>query len=106
MSATEMAWRPMTSAPKDGTRIIVVIRASEQGPADVDVVRWAKTKGMGEACWTSTDSSYDCAVVYEDWEVANWMPLPSSMPPVKTPGLASRLPEFPQAGPETDGSGI
>ena len=32
-------WRPLITAPKDGTWIIVVIRQSEQGPADVEVVR-------------------------------------------------------------------
>ena len=49
-------WRPMATAPKDGTRIIVVIRASEQGASDVDVVRWAKPKSHSEYCWMATDS--------------------------------------------------
>lgn len=106
MAATDTGdWRAMSSAPKDGSRIIVVIRASEQGPADIDVVRWDKPRRSGEACWTSTDSSADCAIVYEDWEVAYWMPLPSSMPTVKTPDMASRLPELP-SGLEIGGSGI
>lgn len=104
LSAEIGQWNPMASAPKDGTRIIVVLRASEQGPADVDVVRWDCPRRVAEPCWTSTDSSHDCAIVYEDWEVANWMPLPSSMPPVKTPGMAARLPEFPDM--EIGGSGI
>ena len=101
------AWRPMLSAPKDGTRILVVIRASEQGPSDVDVVRWDRPRrGRSDDCWVSTDSSADCAIVYEDWEVAFWMPLPSSIPPVRTPDLAARLPGVPRAGQETGGSGI
>jgi hypothetical protein len=50
----------------------------------------------------STDLDEDCAIIYEDWEVAHWMPLPSWAPPFKTPDLASKLPE----PPEIDGSGI
>lgn len=100
-SETEQ-WRPMKSAPKDGTRIIVVIRASEQGASDVDVVRWAKPKAYGEYCWMASDSDQDCEIIYDDWEVANWMPLPAWSPPYKTPGLAAKLPEVP----EGDGSGI
>ena len=99
-------WRKMTSAPKDGSRILVVIRGSEQGPADVDVVRWTHHKRDAEPCWVSTDSSADCAIVYEGWEVAFWMPLPASIAPVRTPGLAAQLPDFPRDGQETGGSGI
>ncbi len=99
-------WRPMITAPKDGTRIIVVIRQSEQGPADIDVVRWGQPRRSADACWTSTDSSHDCAIMYDDWEVANWMPLPSTMPGVRTPDMASRLPAFPRDGEEIGGSGI
>jgi hypothetical protein len=107
MSASEIGqWRPMATAPKDGSRIIVVIRASEQGPADVDVVRWDTPKRNADACWTSTDSSHDCAIVYEDWEVSFWMALPSSVPPVKAPGLLERLPLVPIASEEIGGSGI
>ena len=99
-------WRKMATAPKDGSRVLVVIRASEQGPADVDVVRWTRPRRAPDECWVSTDSSADCAIVYEDWEVAFWMPLPSSIAPVKTPGLAAQLPDFPRDGLEIGGSGI
>lgn len=99
-------WRPMASAPKDGSRIIVIIRSSEQGPADVDVVRWTRPRRAAEECWTSTDSSHDCAIVYDEWEVAHWMPLPSSMPGVRTVGMAAQLPDFPRDGQEIGGSGI
>lgn len=106
-AATTQRWRPMASAPKDGSRILVVIRASEQGGSDVDVVRWARpTRGRSDECWLSTDSSADCPINYEDWEVAFWMPLPSSIPPVRTPGLAARLPRAPREGEEMGGSGI
>lgn len=107
MSATEARqWRKMASAPKDGSRILAVIRASEQGPSDVDVVRWARPGRAAEDCWMSTDSSHDCAIIYEDWELAFWMPLPSTMPAVKTPDLAASLPDFPKDGEEIGGSGI
>ena len=96
----------MITAPKDGTRIIVVIRQSEQGPADIDVVRWGQPRRASDPCWTSTDSSHDCSISYDDWEVANWMPLPSSMPGVRMPDMASKLPAFPYAGHEIGGSGI
>jgi len=107
MTGTETEqWREMASAPKDGSRVLIIIRASEQGPADVDVARWGRSRRAADACWMSTDSSHDCEIVYEDWEVAYWMPLPSTVPPVKTPGLAAQLPEFPRDGLEIGGSGI
>lgn len=107
MNALDQAkWRKMSEAPKDGTKIIVVIRASEQGPADVDVVSWDQPERAADKCWVSTDSSGGCAIIYEDWEVAHWIPLPSSLPGVRTPDLASRLPALPRAGEETGGSGI
>ena len=37
-------WQPMETAPKDGQRILVVLHASEQWPAEVDLVRWAQHK--------------------------------------------------------------
>ena len=100
------AWKTMADAPKDGSRILVVIRQSEQGPADVDVVRWTLTRQTPDACWVSTDSTHDCAIMYEDWEVSFWMPLPQSLPPVRTPDLAARLPRVPEPDEETGGSGI
>lgn len=102
-----MSWRPMKSAPKDGSSILVVIRASEQGPSDVDVVRWTHpSRNRADDCWISTDSSHDCPIVYEDWEVAYWMPLPSTIAPVRTPDLATRVPRIPKADEEIGGSGI
>ncbi len=106
MTTTQVdTWRSMSTAPKDGSRIIVVIRAGEQGPADIDVVRWDRPRRNADLCWTSTDSSHDCAIVYEDWEVSFWMPLPSTLPPSKTPSLMARLPLVPSAGDDI-GSGI
>jgi hypothetical protein len=39
--AEHTEWRPMRTAPRDGTRILVTVRESEQGAAEVDVVKWA-----------------------------------------------------------------
>ena len=101
-----MQWRAMKSAPKDGSRIIAVIRGGEQGNADIDVVRWTRPRNAVDDCWVSTDSTHDCAIMYEDWEVQHWMPLPVTMPGVRTPDMASTLPEFPKDGQEIGGSGI
>ena len=40
-------WRNMLSAPRDGSRILVTIRASEQGPGAVDLVYWSKGDRFG-----------------------------------------------------------
>ena len=44
-------------------------------------------------------------IIYDDMEVANWMPLPSTMPSVRTPNLANGLPALPR-GELFGGSGI
>jgi hypothetical protein len=96
-------WKRMGSAPKDGTRVLVLIRESEQGPNEVDVVRWAKTAKTSEECWISTDSDSDCVIQYADAELAYWMPLPSPLPKLRQSFADSGLPEPP---PEASGSGI
>ena len=45
----------MASAPKDGTLVLVAIRESEQGPAQVDVARWTKPARANEKCWVSAE---------------------------------------------------
>jgi len=96
-------WQRMKTAPRDGTRLLVLIRESEQGPNEVDVVRWASLGKSSEECWISTDSDIDCLIQYADAELAFWMPLPSAMPKLRAPYAASGLPEPP---PEVGGSGI
>jgi hypothetical protein len=73
-------WQELASAPRDGTRVLVMIRASEQGPAEVDVARWARPDRSQEACWIAADSDHDCAIVYADSDLEGWMALPSPMP--------------------------
>ena len=41
MDETEQ-WRNMASAPRDGSRILVTVRSSEQGPAEVDMAYWSR----------------------------------------------------------------
>ncbi|WP_460452175.1 hypothetical protein [Alsobacter sp. SYSU BS001988] len=99
-------WRSMAEAPRDGSRVLVMLRASEQGPAEVDVARWGKLKPGGE-CWMAADSEHDCPVAYADGELAGWMPLPSPAPGLRATDV-SVLEEWRKrvAGRETGGSGI
>ena len=71
-------WRHMSSAPKDGTRILVTVRASEQGPADIDVACWVRADKLGMEGWRAIDSSPGCVVGYEEPELKCWMPMPSA----------------------------
>jgi hypothetical protein len=98
-------WQRMGSAPRDGTRVLVMIRESEQGPNEVDVARWSRPGKAGEECWIATDSDSDCVIRYVDAELAFWMPLPSPMPKLRSPFSESGLPEPPRKE-EAGGSGI
>ncbi len=92
-------WREMTSAPRDGTRILVEVRATEQGPAEVDLVRWARSERDAERRWVSTESDGEMTIFYADVELTGWMPLPSPLPRLQLRGGRS-LPD------EEEGSGI
>jgi hypothetical protein len=96
-------WQRMGNAPRDGTRVVVMIRESEQGSNEVDVVRWSKTAKSSEECWVSTDGDSDCIIQYADAELAFWMPLPSPLSKLRAPYSKADLPEPP---PEASGSGI
>lgn len=76
----------MDSAPKDGTSVLAAVRASEQGPAEVDVVRWA----IRDERWIAADSDPGCVIVYADAEMTAWMPLPARLPNLRTTGSAGR----------------
>lgn len=99
-------WLPMSSAPRDGSRILVTVRPAEQGAAEVDVAYWARADQFGAAGWRAVDSHPGCVIAYADPELKCWMPLPSA-----NPGRASEAGAMPapwQGGDikEVDGSGI
>jgi hypothetical protein len=99
----EPQWAPMTSAPRDGTLILVAVRASEQGPEEYDVVRWATSARSGEESWVATDSDPEARFVYAEGELAGWVPLPGQLPKLRARGETTvRVPD----PPETDGSAI
>jgi holo-[acyl-carrier protein] synthase len=94
-------WRDMAGAPRDGTSVLVEVRASEQGPAEIDLVRWAND-GAGAECWIAADSDPGCAIFYSDAELSGWMPIVAPLPKLRTPRPA-RLGGRPE---ELGGSGI
>ncbi|PWK72848.1 hypothetical protein [Aminobacter sp. AP02] len=71
-------WRHMASAPKDGSRILVTVRPSEQGPAEVDVAYWARPDTAGIEGWRAADSYPGCVIGYAEPELKCWMPLPKA----------------------------
>ena len=101
-------WQAMDTAPKDGTRILVEVRASEQGPAEVDVARWVKTERGGDGAWVAADSDPGCLITYAEAELLCWMPLPSPLPKLRA-GRAAAAPPTGGTVPAADeigGSGI
>ncbi len=98
-------WLPMARAPRDGTRILVAIRPTEQGPAEVDVVRWAKPQAAAEPCWIAIDSDPAALVTYAEVELTWWMPMPNPLPRATGTGrpIAPTPPPEPE---EIGGSGI
>ncbi|MCB1496102.1 MAG: hypothetical protein KDJ86_09980 [Bauldia sp.] len=97
-------WQPMKTAPRDGSRILVTVRASEQGPAEVDVVKWTRLHGAVEPGWTATDSDAEAPVMYGQGELASWMPLPTALAGRAARPVRTDLPP-PDPG-EVDGSAI
>ena len=97
-------WQSMRLAPRDGTRVLVAIRETEQGPAEVDVARWARAVPAADPSWISADSDAACVIAYEDAELASWMPMPSALPKLRAGLAASGLPALPPQ--EGAGSGI
>lgn len=71
-------WRHMASAPKDGTRILVTVRSSEQGPAEVDLAYWSNGDQFGAEGWRASDSSPGRIIAYAEPELKCWMPMPSA----------------------------
>jgi hypothetical protein len=98
-------WRQMSSAPKDGTRILVTVRPVEQGPAEVDVAYWARADQFASEGWRAADSYPGCVFAYAEPELKCWMPLPSANLGKQELASASRMPA-PFEGEDFDGSGI
>ena len=71
-------WRHIASAPRDGSRILVTVRSSEQGPAEVDVAFWSHGHRFGPEGWRASDSAPGCIVEYAEPELKCWMPMPSA----------------------------
>jgi len=71
-------WCQMASAPKDGSRILVTVRSSEQGPAEVDVAYWSHGDRFGGEGWRASDSAPGCIIEYAEPELKCWMPMPSA----------------------------
>ena len=71
-------WRQIASAPRDGSRILVTVRPSEQGPAEVDVAYWSHGDRFGPEGWRASDSAPGCIIEYAEPELKCWMPMPSA----------------------------
>ena len=69
-------WQHMSTAPRDGTRVLVTVRSVEQGPADIDVAYWARADRFGIEGWRAADSNPGCIIAYADPEMKCWMPMP------------------------------
>jgi hypothetical protein len=96
-------WAPMATAPRDGTLVLARIRASEQGPSEVDSVRWSKSARSGEGNWVANDSDPFARVIYGEGELSAWMPLPNQAPAPRSQPPASPHHSEPD---ESDGSAI
>jgi hypothetical protein len=105
MAAAAEDWTPMHSAPRDGTRILVLVRASEQGAAEVDVVRWMRA-GVADEGWIATDSDSDARFMYAEGELESWMPLPSALPKLRSSRMAAAKSPPARDDDEIDGAGI
>ena len=99
-------WHDMASAPKDGSRILVAVRGSEQGPAEVDVARWARPEKSAEESWIAVDSDPACVIVYAEAELSGWMPLPTPVPKLRSARAARSLGSARTGFDEIGGSGI
>jgi hypothetical protein len=101
----QTTWASMATAPRDGTLVLVRIRATEQGPAEVDAVRFATSARSGEEGWVANDSDPFARVVYAEGELAAWMPLPTQLPKLRSARNEEPAPPA-DAIDEADGSGM
>jgi hypothetical protein len=99
-------FEPMASAPRDGRPVLARIRASEQGPAEFDVVRFAASERSGEEAWVANDSDALARVVYAENELSGWMPLPTQLPRLRSAAFLPPAAPGPAEPDEGDGSGV
>lgn len=102
---TQPTWAPMASAPRDGTLVLVKVRATEQGPSEIDAVRFATSARSGEESWVANDSDPFARVVYAEAELAAWMPLPTQLPKLRSAKNTEPAPPADTID-ERDGSGV
>ena len=101
------AWAPMATAPRDGTPVLARLRATEQGPAEMDTVRWARSARSGEESWVANDSDPFARVVYAENELSGWLPLPTQVADGRSAARPPRPLRPPALEPdEADGGGI
>jgi hypothetical protein len=98
----------MATAPRDGTLVLVAIRASEQGAGEFDAVRWARSARSGEEGWVAADSDPYARVAYAESELSYWLPLPTQLPELRSARIRERAAEPAEtpASDEADGSAI
>jgi hypothetical protein len=97
-------WRRMSSAPKDGSRILVTVRPVEQGPAEVDVAYWSRADQFGMEGWRAADSSPGLVIAYAEPELKCWMPLPKAN--ISSDSASMPTPWEDDDTEQLDGSGI
>jgi hypothetical protein len=95
--------RPMATAPRDGSVVLVAVRASEQGAVEYDAVRFARSAQSGEEAWVAIDSDPDMRIAYAESELAFWLPLPTQLPELRSRRATPALSPPPD---ESDGSAI
>ncbi len=73
-------WRDIADAPRDGSRILVVVHATEQWPAEVELVRWGIPPHGADAGWYAADGGANNPLLFSEGELRCWMPLPEPPP--------------------------
>lgn len=104
MATTE--WAAMASAPRDGSLVLVRVRATEQGPAEIDAVRWSVSARSGQEAWVANDSDPFARIAYAEAELEGWLPLPTQTPRLRSERIAAGDPPPPSGPDESDGGGI
>ncbi len=100
-------WASMKTAPRDGSLVLARVRASEQGPAEIDAVRWSVSARSGEEEWVANDSDPFARVAYAEGELSGWSPLPTQVPRLRSERIAAGEPAPKSSLPdEADGGGI